>query len=68
MINLEENKDIQALYQALEEDVRKCPVFCNQDLRTFTTQVGELYPEEQNKGILFYGRATMDGMILVTKR
>lgn len=58
MINLEENKDIQALYQALEEDVRKLPDFCNQDLRTFTTQVGELYPEETNKGILFYGRAT----------
>ena len=58
MINLDDNKEVQVLYQAMELEVRNLPDFYNQDLRTFTTQVGELYPEEQNKGILFYGRAT----------
>ena len=58
MINLEKNKEIQALYQAMEKEVRNYPAFCNQDLRSFTTQVGELYPEETGKGILIYGRAT----------
>lgn len=58
MINLEDNKEIQTLYQLMGKEVRQYPDFCHQDLRTFTTQVGELYPEEPNKGILFYGRAT----------
>ena len=58
MINLEENQEIQALNRAMEEEVRKNPLFSNEDLRIFTTQVGKRYPIELGKGILVYGRAT----------
>lgn len=58
MINLEENKEIQSLNRALEEEISKYPAFQNKDLRVFTTQVGENYPDEPGKGILIYGRAT----------
>ena len=57
MINIKNDKEIQVLYRELEKAVKKAGEDMD-SLGFFTTLVSEEYPNEQGKGILFYGRAT----------
>ena len=57
MINIKNDKEIKVLYRELRKAVKKAGEDID-SLRLFTTLVGEDYPIEHNKGIVFYGRAT----------
>ena len=57
MINLKDDKEIQFLYREMKKAVKEAGFNINQ-LRVFTTLVGNEYPIEPGDGILFYGRAT----------